>query len=140
MITKKKRDVKFMIYLGLYLFIIAFITSQGATLMDIGAELPPEIMDDTLISKSTLDSLSKLSTYDEKSKIVLDKPKNNSDRYELLSPDEEKVKSSEYDQLKKENSRLGAQIDKKEKSKEKSEKQSSTEIENEKKIPKSNSK
>lgn len=140
MITKKKRDVKFMIYLGLYLFIIAFITSQGATLMDIGAELPPELMDDTLISKSTLDSLSKLSTYDEKSKIVLDKPKNNSDRYELLSPDEEKVKSSEYDQLKKENSRLGAQIDKKEKSKEKSEKQSSTEIENEKKIPKSNSK
>lgn len=110
MITKKKRDVKFMIYLGLYLFVIAFITSQGATLMDIGAEMPPELNEDTLISKSVLDSLNNLSTYNKESQIVLKKPQSESERYEILSPDETKIKKGTLESKENEISRLRQQL------------------------------
>lgn len=110
MITKKKRDVKFMIYLGLYLFVIAFITSQGATLMDIGAEEPAELNEDTLISKSVFDSLSKLSTYDKENQVVLKRPPNQSDRYEILSQDEEIVNKGLLESKEREISNLRAQL------------------------------
>lgn len=110
MISKKKRDVKFMIYLGLYLFVIAFITSQGATLMDIGAEIPAELNEDTLISKSVFDSLTKLSTYNKETEVVLRKPKNESERYEILSPDETKIKVGTLESKEKEISNLRDQL------------------------------
>lgn len=110
MISKKKRDVKFMIYLGLYLFVIAFITSQGATLMDIGAEEPAGIIEDTLISKTVLDSLKKLSVYNKETDTVLRKSKNESERYEILSSDETKVKIGILENKEKEINNLRAEL------------------------------
>ncbi len=98
MITKQKRDAKFMIYLGLYLFVIAYITVQGATIGKLGPppDPPPEV---------------KFPTYDPSRETVTRKPGGDStimivpnavnpDDYAKLKGDNEKLKN-EISNLKK---------------------------------------
>lgn len=48
MISKKKRDAKFIIYQSLYIIVIALIALSGATLIDLNQDPPFELRDNEM--------------------------------------------------------------------------------------------
>ena len=56
LVRRKERDVKFIIYQSLYIFVIATLGFHGLNLYDI-TKIPPKKVGDTTISKVNLDSL-----------------------------------------------------------------------------------
>ncbi len=106
MIAKKTRDVKFMIYLGLYLFVIAFITIQGATIVDLGPAPDPR---DTTIARVALDSILKLPLYDPSKDFLTRKPGEDSTIIIVANKKEanqQEISPGDYARLKNENAQL----------------------------------
>jgi len=76
--------------------------------MDIGAEIKTE--NDTIISKKLIDSVTKLPRYNEEKEMVVRKPDNDKERYELLSPDEMKVKKGTLESKENEIAKLRSEL------------------------------
>lgn len=106
-IGKKKRDVKFIIYQSLYILVIAMLGAKHVTINDIPPPLPEDsqvINSDSLESmKAELDSLKSLSTYIPETQVVLDKLKNEDEKYIVIKENEVTIDS---ETLKKKDARI----------------------------------
>ncbi len=68
---RKERDVKFIIYQSLYIFVIATLGFHGLNLYDI-TKIPPKNLGDTTISKVLLDSLVNRLPKDDETIVPID--------------------------------------------------------------------
>lgn len=77
MITKKKRDAKFIIYQSLYIFVIALLGLKGVTITDIPDKQDPN---STIVNKDTLHRLEAKSMKLDSilaNMLIVQKPQNN---------------------------------------------------------------
>lgn len=88
MIGRKKRDVKFIIYQSLYIFVIAYLAMKGATILSAGEEQEKNHFD-TTISKTELEELAKNNTFIDSNEIII--PKDSLDDLNRLLVDAQKI-------------------------------------------------